>query len=339
MDLENVIKKIETFSLLSGPAGNENEISDCFVSTVEPFSKSLYVDNLNQVIVNQFSTDEKKRILVSAHMDEIGFVVKNIQQNGLIRLSPIGSIDVSRCCNHLFRLTTKGTGKYFVGMINSISNVDIKNINNLYFDLNMTYDEVLKNGISIGDYIVPYSEFKIFNHNIFGKALDNRIGLGILAYLIEYLNENKPKLSNSEVCFAATCSEEFGLYGASTLANSLFPDIHINIDCVPVSEMPEDQIFVKMGNGVVIGIKCGSHLSDLKLVERFEEVCKSKNIIYQKGVFDFGTTDSQQFKRKGCKTLDLYIPIKCMHSSISVCQINDISMSLKAIIYFLLELL
>lgn len=338
IQLNEIIETIKLFSMLTGPIGSENEVSQQLVKEIKPYVNSLETDYLDQVIVNNFTDNKKLKVLIIAHMDEVGFMVKDIQTNGLIKLSPLGAIDTSQCCNHYFKLISQKTGKSYIGVISSVLHSDTNNIKNLFFDLNMSYNSILEKNIDLGDYLLPEVEFRKVDNFIFGKALDNRIGLGILVYLIKYVQLFKSDFCNLEISFVATCHEEFGLYGASTISNVLNPDLCINLDCIPSSNISENQMSVKLGNGMVVGVKCGSHLSDKSLVQNIEKLCVEKKIAFQKGVFDFGTTDSQQLKRKGCKTLDLFVPLKNMHSCISTAELSDIEGCTEGILSFLSEL-
>ena len=304
-----------------GVAGREKAVRSIIEREVKPFADEMSVDALGNLIVLKKGRGDGKRVMLAAHMDEIGFQVTKIESDGRIRVHNVGFNFVGASHNGtvVFQNGTLGVISV-VGTIEEAKNEPSK----LYIDIGSTKDEDAKNYVNVGDYCGHVSHYKeLQNGRIAAKSLDNRIGCYIL---IEALKRNKGDKPN-DVYYVFTVQEELGCRGAVTAAERIKPDIGISVDISPDHIYPCDlEGSNAVGEGV--GIKFGdpSAISDEYLIDEMLKCCQANEIKFQRDVMNRGGTDSSSMNRAyyGARVAGISVITRFPHNHTAVAAKDDI---------------
>ena len=308
-----------------GVSGYEREIRELIKEEVKAYADELTVDAIGNLIVLKKGVGEnKKKIMASAHMDEIGFQVIKIEDKGLIKVRGIGGIPVA---NSVFnRVTFKNGTK---GIISSTVKIDeIKNdIKKLYIDIGaQTKEEALKY-VQVGDvacYDGEYLELK--DDNVVAKALDDRIGCYIAIEALKKLNN-----SYNDVYFVFSVQEEVGLRGATVAAERVKPDLGIALDVTVAHDFPNSgEGSNALGGGTAIKISDGSVICDEYLVEEMIKCAEENNIKYQRDIIDMGGTDAGAINRSyyGVKAAGISVATRYVHGPNCFVNMKDTESSI-----------
>ena len=316
-----LFKLIEAF----GTSGNEGNVRAIISKEVKPYVDDLIVDKLGNLIAHK--KGKAPKIMLAAHMDEIGLIIKSIDQKGRIYFSSLGGIEpLTLLGQRVHVLKKNGFINGFI-TLNEISNDALMNrlpeMTDLFIDTGLDKAELEKAGVEIGSNISLG-----FRHNfnlgkkdiIAGKALDDRIGCYILTELIKKSHKFK-----SEVFFVFTVQEEIGLYGAKTSAYEINPDYAIVAEATSSDDMkPEPTISI--GKGPCLTIKDAESVSDKKLNKWIKEVAKQKSIAIQYDINDIGTTDAMtiSISKGGVPAAVISVAIRNIHSAMGIAHAEDI---------------
>lgn len=339
----NILKQLSELNAISS---FEGEISKFLADELKDNTTKITYDNLGSFIAIKENKKNNLKIMLAMHMDEVGFIVKKIDEQGYLYLQPVGNIWSHLLTNKLYNVITKDK-KIYEGIIGSCAShgltIEQKQkvlpIEKLYLDLGVyNKQEVEKMGIQVGDMVVAVSECKKMNNLDFikGKALDNRISLAIGIEVMKKINKNC--LNN--VYFTGTVQEEVGLRGARTSTYTIAPDIAIAIDTTVAGDTPLDNNICKLGEGVAISMIDSNSLAHRGLLKYIEDLAKRKNIKFQYSVFKGGGTDSGNIHKSldGIVNLTLSIPIRYMHSSNSIINEKDVDACIELLVSIINEI-
>ncbi|MGL5973324.1 MAG: M42 family metallopeptidase [Oscillospiraceae bacterium] len=283
-----------------------------------------------------------KKVMIDAHMDEIGFVVTYITDEGFLKLAPVGGIDKRLLLSQQVIILSKNP---VVGLVNCIaphlsSKIDGEkeiNIDDLYIDIGMTKEEAISS-VSIGDFCAfNQTAEDMLNDFVTGKSFDNRACCTVLINLINKIKDGD--FINLDLVFCFSVKEEGqGAVGAKCAAYLINPDFAIVLD-VSFAKAPNvlDYKCGEINKGPMIGY---SPFLDREMSENLVKVCIHNNLLYQKEIMPSSTgtnSDSIMSSRDGIKTALISIPIKNMHSSIEVVSIKDIEDAETLISHYLKE--
>lgn len=337
MDTKEFLTVLSNGSTVSG---HEYRINDFILSIFEKYSDEAVVDNLGNIICLKKGENNSKspKIMLAAHMDEIGLMVKYIEKNGFIRFTNIGGIDPRTILGQ--EVIVHGKEDLF-GVICSkpphLQEVDEVNkaikMEDMIIDLGYSKEE-LEDLISVGDVITIRRKFKSLQGNrVVGKALDNKAGV---AAMYECAKELVNINHEADVYFVSTVQEEVGVRGAFTSTYRINPDIGIAID-VGFGSTPElskaDTLDMGKGPGITIG---GNIHSGLR--EHLVKVAKEYNIPFQYEISPGPTgTDGRamQITKEGIPTLCLSIPLRYMHTSVETIDMIDVKNTGKLLAFFI----
>ena len=307
---------------LYGPSGNENLIREYITKEIENYVDEIEIDDLGNLIVRKKGNG--KRIMVAAHMDQIGLMVTNIDDDGFLRFTNIGGISpfVTLSQQVLFE---NGT----VGVISSEPLEDISKLklSNMFIDIGAKNKKEAEKLINIGDICVYKSEFGENDNVVFSRSLDDRVGCFVAIEVLKKI-EN----TTNDLYFVFTVQEEVGLRGAKTSAYKIDPDIGIAIDVTGSGDTPKAKPFaVGLHNGTAIKVKDNSILTHPKLREIMVNIAEEKQIPYQLEVLEFGGTDSGaiHLTKEGIPSGVISIPTRYIHSTIEMASKSDIINSIK----------
>ena len=307
-----------------GASGKESEVRDYISRQVKPYVDRIWVDKTGNLIAHKKGRAPK--VMLAAHMDEIGLMVKRIDSRGMIYCTAIGGLDpaaflgsqvhikATKGLLHGFITTEEISAGKFVSKIPEIEDV--------FVDTGLSKSQLAKLGVEIGTYVFLEAHTCCEGKQglILGKALDNRLGCYILIELAKLL-----KKSPCEIFLVFTVQEEFGMYGAKTSAFEIKPDWGIAVDTTHANDLFYDPSRW-IGNGPCITIKDGSFLSNFCLVEWMKTTAKKMKIPYQLEATEQGTTDATtiQTTRGGIPTAVLSIPVRNIHTTAGIAHMDDV---------------
>lgn len=345
-----MIEKLKKLTSLLGPSGFEHEVSYYLKDYLKNKVDSVEIDPIGNVIAKKKGTTPGPRILLTAHMDEVGFIVKKIESNGLIRFEKLGGNDDRNLVAQPVKLL--GDKSHINGVIGTLSahfakfddSFLVRKHSQLYIDVGArTKEDVLAMGIEIGTAVAWGSEFLILGSEnkpqVRAKSLDDRAGCAVLLQVLEEL-ENVSFAG--EIVLLFTVQEEVGLRGAKTAAEHIQADGAIAIDTTPTSDTPEatmDQTLL-LGNGTGIKIMDGSLIVHKTIKRILVALAKEKNIPYQLEVFTGIGTDggAVNYANKGIPTGVLSIPSRYTHSAIEMVDLGDVVATKDLVKEFILSL-
>lgn len=327
----------------SGASGYEDEISNLVKEVFSPFVDDIKRDKLGNLITlkkGSINSPRRLKIMMAAHMDEIGLMVTKIDKNGFLRFANIGGIDYRVLLSQEVLI---GENKVYgvIGMMSTHmqSEEDRKKsikTEEMFIDTGLCKEEVEKK-IKVGDHIIiKRAPIEILNECLSGKSLDDRAGVAVMLQCLKELTTLK---HHADVYAVATVQEEVGLRGAMVSSYSINPDIGIAIDVChgDMPGVPEEET-CKLSKGPVISIGPNFHPW---LNKKLIEVAEENNIPYQiNSTPGASGTDAWaiQITKVGIPTVLISIPLRYMHTSVETLSIKDIKTAGKLLSRFILSL-
>lgn len=333
-------KLLEKLSNAFGPSGCEGNIAEIIKGEIKAKGE-IKRDRLGSLIFEKRGTKTEPKIMLAAHMDEVGFIIQSITKKGFLRFHPIGGW-VSQVLTGK-RVVIKGRDGYTEGVIGSVPPHFLKKkeenkqteIEDMLIDIGAESEKQVKEkyGIEIGSFAVPSPYFgKMKNPNLFmGKAFDNRIGC---ALLIELLNSMEKRRHPNTICAVATVQEEVGLRGAKTVSEFVKPDIAFVLEAPPADDFPgiaKDRPQGALGQGVQIRCFDPTMISNVNLKDFVIETAVKSKIKHQLTVRSGGGTDAGAIHVSGIgvPTIVLGVPTRYAHSHTGVMNIQDYKNALR----------
>ncbi|MDD3098969.1 MAG: M20/M25/M40 family metallo-hydrolase [Bacilli bacterium] len=336
---------LEKATQLISVSGDENEVRNFLKKEFLDKGLELVGDNLGSLYgLKKSKIINAPKVMVSAHMDEIGFMLLYIQDNGLIKTSALGGHSKETLSAHRVLLKTK-SGKKYYGAIASIpphlksekDQDEDRYIEELLFDFGFTSkEEALAAGLSIGDSIVVLGDFKILNNGqrLLAKAFDNRYGVALSLDLLDELSgEDLPY----DLYIGANVQEEVGLRGAQTAAQLINPDFAVVLDCSPARDIgAKKDEYGRLGEGVLIRYLDRAMIAFPELLDMQIQACRETGVKYQ--YFDSpGGTDAGSIHKANSGTLTLThcICARGIHSPSSIIDVDDYLAARKSLLHIL----
>ncbi|QOY35150.1 M42 family metallopeptidase [Anaerobacillus isosaccharinicus] len=341
---------LKTLTSLHGPCGYEQPVTTWIKNKLKPIVDEVEVDPLGNVIARKKGTNNGPKMIITAHMDEVGFIVKKIENNGLLRFEKLGGHDDRILLAQKVQIRTqKGL---LTGVIGTMSAHFVKfddpskvrNHRQLYIDVGASSKEVAeKLGIEIGNPItwVPNIEFlgNETTGKIVGKGFDDRAGCAVILQTLEEVNGAS---FNGEIIAIFTVQEEVGLRGAKVAAERVTADVAIAIDTTAVSDTPEETMdgSLSLGDGTGIKIIDFSLIAHPAVKEKLIQLARQHSIPFQHEVFPGIGTDGGAISlaNKGIPTGVLSIPSRYAHSPVEVIDLNDLEATKNLLKQFILEI-
>jgi len=318
------IKLLEELSNAVGVSGDEGRIRQIVRREIEPYVDEIKVDAMgNLLAVKHAARPDAPRILLAAHMDEVGFMLVQEDGDGLFAFEPVGGIDPRQLLAKPVLVGKDSIPGVIGGKPIHLSNPDErKNAPSLE---SMRIDIGPAGKASPGDYATFATRFQRRGDSLFGKALDDRMGV---ASLIELARDNPGTL---EILFAFTVQEEVGLRGARVAAFDFEPEMAFVIDSTPAFDLPlpEDventQYNCKLGGGPAIYLSDAGTLSDPRLIQFLVRLAEENRIPYQFRQPGGGGTDAGaiHITRRGIPSVSISIPGRYAHTPILHAKLSD----------------
>ena len=316
-------KLLEELTQLWGVSGYEREVRAYIEKIVEPYADEMLTDAVGNLIVCKYGTGgaNAKKIMFAAHMDEIGFMVKTIEDDGRLRVCNMGWNWAGSAYNGRVRFRNGLTG--VVGCMGTIE--EAKNqIGKLYIDIGAASKEDALKYVKLGDTCGYYGDYRqLVNDRVCAKTLDDRIGC---YQLIEALKENDGSYPN-DIYYCFVVQEELGCRGSKVAAERIRPDIGIAVDITPAHDYPCDlEGSNAVDGGIGIKICDPSVVCDEDVVNTMVRCCEENGIPYQREVIDKGGTDasSMNLSGVGVRTGGIVVVTRYPHSQSAVASKADI---------------
>ena len=334
-------KILEELVLISGLSGYEKNVRDYLIKQLRNKSLNTNTDILGNLICTLKGDPKLPSVIIFAHMDQLGFIVKKIEDNGFIRVERLGGIP-EKALGSQDIVIVNNKNKLIRGVIGNKSHhatlqdekYKVTPIKDIYIDAGFkNKKDVLNNGINIGSPVTYAPYYKnLYNNNVCGSSIDDRAGCAVILNVASSLIKIK-KRPTVHVVFSV--QEEFNLRGVLPVINSLKPDIAIQVDLTLTSDTPDmnNSSDVELGAGPCISLfsfhgrgTLNGVIPHPSIVEIFEKVAKSKKINLQRSVASGILTDASyvQFANKGIATVDIGFPMRYSHSSREVCNLDDL---------------
>ena len=320
-------------TLANGVSGHEKEVARVFKKYVEDSVDAIEYDNLGSIIAIKEGKENGPKLMFAGHIDEIGFLVKSIDDNGYLRLHPVGGWWAHVLPSQAVIVVTRDN-KTYTGVIGSKAPHGMKpevrnkvmDLQDLFVDLGVdSKDQVLNElGIQVGDMVVPKADFNVLaNPNyLMSKAWDDRVGAGIVIDVLRELKEDK---TEATIYGVGTVQEEVGLRGAKTSAQKINPDVAITLDVTIATDTPGDDNRIKMGVGATLEVMDGSYIGHKGLLYYLEDLAKEMDIETQFELLAAGGTDSGEIHKvhDGVIALTVSIPARYIHSHLGIIHRKD----------------
>ncbi|CCJ33711.1 M28 family peptidase [Caloramator australicus] len=324
MEGKEILKKLSDLNAVSG---SEYLLQDDLECTFKPYVNEIKKGKMGDFIaIKRGEGEDRLKILITAHVDEIGLMVTDIDERGFVSFTNVGGVDpktlpAQEVIIHGLRDVHGVIGAKPPHVLTEKDRKKAIKMDEMVIDCGMTKDE-LKELVKIGDYITIKKEsLELLGDFITGKALDNRVGIMALYECAKELNKIK---HTADVYFAATTQEERGLLGIKTTTYEVNPDIGIVVDVTFGDKYANPDIQLECGKGVEITIGPNIHP---ELSEKLIKLADEYGIPYTIDVAPGGTgteTWNLQVTREGVPTLLVSVPIKYMHTSTEIVNYKDI---------------
>ena len=348
-ELLHGIELLKHLSLVFGPTGSEEAVADEIVKQLEGTDAQIIRDRMNNVFaVLHGKNRPDKTVMLSAHMDEVGFIIKDIDGDGYIRFACLGGIDSRVLCGR--KVTFRGKDGDVSGVIASKaihhqSAEERKNAtkaNDMYVDIGATSHEDAESVLARGDSGTFDSEFVIFGENdayAKCKALDDRLGCVVMIETLRRIKEEGIELPFDLVC-AFTVREEIGISGATAAAHRFRPDYAIVLETTAIADLPDvpkNSRVSEVGNGGVVSLMDRSTIYNRDFVDGAMKIAEENGIPAQIKRYVSGGNDAGHIHKTadGTRCLAISAPTRYLHSASCVISLKDFE-SIKSHVYAIL---
>ena len=314
----------------NGPSGYEAQVRALVRSEVEPHAEQVRVDALgNLIAVTGQANSDGRKVMLSAHMDEIGLIATHVDEKGFIRFTSLGGVN---------RLNLPGSRVRFLdgtpGVIGAEQLEDanrLPSFDQLFIDVGASSRDDCP--VRVGDTAVFERPFLDLGKRLAAKAMDDRIGVAVLIETLKRLDGTP-----NQVFFVFSVQEEVGLRGATTAAYGLDPDIGIAVDVTRSGDTPKGvKMDVQLGKGPAIKVRDGGMLSDPRVVDWMVRTAQQEKLPHQIEVLEGGTTDARaiQLSRAGVPAGCSSIPCRYIHAPSELVDLSDVENAVKLLLAML----
>jgi len=330
-------ENLEQLSNACGVTGREEEVRNLMIKLMKPYVDKITVDNFDNVIAMKKGKKGFPKVMLAAHMDEIGLMVKTINKEGFLQFAKMGGIDDRiLLAQKVIVYTKKGPLHGIIGskpphIQKEEERKKIVAYDELFIDIGAeSREDANSMGATVGDPIgfdVKYVQ--IGKDTIIGKAFDNRAGCAVMIETLSQLEKTE-----CTIFAVGTVQEEVGLRGAGTAAFSVDPDVALALDVTVAGDVPGVREFdtsVKMGKGPALTVSDSGLIANPKVLRWLREVAENAKIPYQLETGLLGTTDAARISltRQGVPSGTICIGTRYIHSPVSMMSLKDAENSAK----------
>lgn len=338
---------LKTLCETPGIPSREEKIRRVVAEEMRSLVDTLEVDAMGNLVGIKQGESAGPRVMIAAHMDEIGFMVKHVDNRGFLKLLPVGGWDPRNLVAQRVLVHTR-SGQTLRGVLMpgtkpthlqtpEESGKSLK-IEDFFVDLGMPGDKV-KELVELGDMVTMDRTCELVGDMVVSKTLDDRL---MVYVLLETLRKLENKLVPANIYAVATTQEEVGLRGATTAAYALEPTVGIALDvtlAVDFPGAPESEQVTRLGDGVAIKIVDSSLICHPKLVRHFRDIAETKQIKHQLEMLPRGGTDAGgiQRSRAGVPSFTLSVPVRYVHTVNEMAHKEDIQGAIDLLAAYLEE--
>ncbi|MBS1723228.1 MAG: M42 family metallopeptidase [Armatimonadetes bacterium] len=320
-----------------GCPGQEDAIREIVKRELGPLAE-LSVDYMGNVIAFKpanSSHGSERKLMLAAHMDEIGFRVKHISDKGFLRVAPVGGWDPRQMASQRVKVLTESgliSGLLMQGtkpkhMLTASEMGKEMTIDDYFIDIGMT-GEAAKAAVQIGDGVTMDRQFQQMGDLFTCKAMDDRVAVFVMIEALKAVKEH-----SVDIYAVATVQEEIGLRGAAASGSAIAPDVVVALDITLANDIPgipDENSVTKLGEGTAIKVLDSSLICHPKVVDHFKNVAKSNSIKYQMELLPLGGTDAGGIQRLhgGVPAFTLSIPCRYVHTVNETVHSGDVQASI-----------
>lgn len=314
----------------TGPSGYENQVRELVQAEIAGQVDESRVDSMGNLIARKGKKGENGlRIMLSAHMDEIGIIATHVDENGFVRFTTVGGVRPNTCLGSRVRFING-----VPGVINGerLENADkVHSVEQLFIDVGAANRAGCP--VKVGDVAAFDRPFLDLGDRLVSKAMDNRISVAILIETIHQL-KNTPH----EIYFVFSTQEEVGLRGATTAAYAVDPDLGLAVDITASGDTPKGiKMETALGKGPAVKVRDSSLLADPRVVRWMTDTAEKERIPYQIEILEAGGTDAHaiQLTRMGVPSGCLSIPTRYVHSPSEMVDYRDVQNAIRLLVALL----
>jgi len=304
-----------------GVSGREDKIREVIRKEAEPYADEISVDPVGSLIVRK--KGKGKKIMLCAHMDEIGFFASYIDDRGFIKVSAVGAVSPLACA-----FTEVISEKGVRGVIVPESSKELPKTDDMYIDIGAKNKKDAQRKVELGDFFVCLPTMRrLMGTRYVGRPFDDRVGCAILVEALKNV-----KATENDLYFVFSTQEEVGSRGAKPAAYAISPDIGIAIDVTGTGDKPgATPLAIKLGGGCAIKLKDSSVICSPKLVKKMRELAEENGVKYQNEVLPYGGTDTSviQVAGHGAEVGAISIPCAFIHSGVEMIDMVDVKEAVK----------
>ena len=326
--MKELIKKLtEAY----GPSGREEQIREVIKGEIEGVADEMKVDAMGSLIALKRGSGEGLKVMLAAHMDEIGIIATHVDEKGFIRFASVGSVNPLTLLGGRVVFADGTVGTIGLEKREPEEEKKIPSLDKLYLDVGAKDKETAP--VRVGDIACFQRPFVALGDRLLAKAFDDRIGCAVLIQVMRDL-----KTSPHDVYFVFSVQEELGLRGAITSAYGIQPNLGVSVDVTGTGDTPEARpMAVSLGEGPAIKVKDGGMLAHPAVKNLLVETAEQVGIPYQLEVLERGTTDATaiQISREGVPAGCLSIPCRYVHTPSEMVDYNDVLNAVRLLVALL----
>lgn len=321
--MKELIKKLtETY----GPSGHEEAVREVIRAEVAPLADEVRVDTLGNLIAVKKGKGGGKKIMLAAHMDEIGVMISYVDEKGFLRVQPIGGLDLATLAGGRIQFADGATGVLAPEKRDEYRKEP--ELSKLFIDVGATSHDEARD--RLGQAAVFVRPFVDMGKRIVAKAFDDRIGCAVLIELLRRLDATP-----HEIYFVFSVQEEVGLRGARTGAYGLEPEVGIAVDITAAADTPEaPKLAMKLGEGPCIKVMDSGMLSHPGVKSLLIETAEANEIPYQLEVLPRGSTDAaaMQLARGGVAAGCVSLACRYYHTPSEMLDVDDVENAVRLLL-------
>lgn len=333
-----MVEVLKRLTEARGVTGNENEVRDIVLELIAQTGAEAWVDRMGNVIAEKKGRKGGKKVMLAAHMDEVGFIVSHISDNGMLKFKPVGGFDQRILLSKRVLI-----GKEAIPGVIGVKAIHLQepdernrviNQKQMYIDIGARSKEEALKLVQPGDYASFDSSLVCFGDNkVKAKALDDRAGCAVL---LELLKES----CDFDLVACFTVQEEIGLRGAEVAAWHVRPDMAVVVEgttCADIPDVPEHMHTTKMGRGPAISFMDNSSIANPELFRKMVETAEASSIPYQikENISGGNDAGSIHVSRGGIPAVVVSVPCRYIHSPSSMMDLSDFNNTIRLVKEFL----
>jgi putative aminopeptidase FrvX len=315
------MKLLKMLAQAAGPSGNENSVREVIKREVAPLADEVYTDNLGSLIAR--IKGDGPKVMIDAHMDEVGVIATFIEDSGLVRFASLGGLMPNTALSQRVR--------FLNGVLGVVSKEQKENVKELkladfFIDIGAKNKADAESRIKVGDAACFEGPFEEIGTRVVSKALDDRVGCYVLIETMKKIKESGG--CKNDLYFVFSVTEELGLRGARAAAGSVLPDFAVAVDVTMTGDLPgKNKMAVQLGGGPAVKVKDNSILCHPYMKNFMVQTCEENNIPFQMEVLESGGTNAGaiHISNGGVVTGAVSIPARFIHTPCEMVDMGDIN--------------